>query len=527
MLDGFIDRYIALTRRPLAATAIFFLLTFVVVFGSIAVGKPLNVDENVFIASATLYGRKGLALYRDFHYNHMPTLVLIYAALFHLSDHLILTARTFSSLCGAATAAIVVYFAHRLFSWMSDRRQMLLSVAVGLCLVLDPLFYKTTGMAWNHDFPAMCSTLAFVLLCIALPARRHLITALAGLCVALAFTSRLTFATELLPFACMVLFFPGQSTAARRASLAGFCAGCAVGCLPSLWVISRSWSNAWWGNVTYTFFNTEFLATTRLASHHGMSRLAKLGFFFTRWGAFPGFGLLNIGFVALLIITLKWRNILKEPVHFEIAAAALLALSQVLAGLTPTPPFDQYLYASVPFLVLGVALCLSVPRDQREFRLVRIGLIASLAISLPFAAVYYRTIYVLPTVGNWVPMQLHAQGVRIAKASRHGTILTFSSALALEGGCDIYNELSTGRFAARVADDLTEAQRRQYRLYSTNELLDSIKIRHPAAILLTGTGDGGPEKQLGERALLLGYNAVKIRSVGVLLLAPNLPHRTR
>lgn len=517
------NRLSALTRNPLAPSLLFFIFTFILVFGSIALGKGLNVDENVFIASAILYGRKGLTLYRDFHYNHMPTLVLIYAGLFRLSDHLILTARTFSSLCSAATAAIIVYFAHRLFSRMSDRRRLLLSVAVGLCLVLDPLFYKTTGLAWNHDFPAMCSTLAFVLLCTSLPVRQHLTTTIAGLCVALAFTSRLTFATETLPFAAMVFFFPRQPTAARWASLASFCCGCVAGCLPSLWVMSHSWTNAWWGTVTYPSFNTQYLATSRLASVHGMSRLAKLGFYFTRWGAFPGFGILNIGYAALLVLTLKWHQILKEPVQFEIASATLLAASQVFSGLAPTPPFDQYLYACVPFIVLGIALCLSIPRDQSQFGLMQIGLIAALAISLPFAAVYYRTIYVLPTLSNWIPMQLHAQALRIGKEARHGTVLTLNSALALEGGCDIYSELSTGRFAARIADLLTESQRRQYRLYSTQELIDSIKTRRPAAILLTRRDDGtGPEKQLADRALSLGYKPLKIRSVGVLWLAPHI-----
>jgi len=60
-------------------TVVFFGLALVLVF-SMSIGKDLDVDEHGFIASGVLLARHGILPYRDYHYNHLPTEVLIYAA---------------------------------------------------------------------------------------------------------------------------------------------------------------------------------------------------------------------------------------------------------------------------------------------------------------------------------------------------------------------------------------------------------------------------------------------------------------
>src|SRR5205807_7434201 len=84
-----------------ARQAILFFLVAVALTFSLSVGRELDIDEHGFIASGALMARNGLLPYRDYHYNHMPTEVMIYAALFRLSDHLLLVARSFQALCAA------------------------------------------------------------------------------------------------------------------------------------------------------------------------------------------------------------------------------------------------------------------------------------------------------------------------------------------------------------------------------------------------------------------------------------------
>src|SRR5579859_4814717 len=82
--DGHLMRRPARVQiRTLAPSALlpvvaFFALALLLVF-SMSIGKGLDVDEHGFVASGVLLARHGLLPYRDYHYNHMPTEVLIYA----------------------------------------------------------------------------------------------------------------------------------------------------------------------------------------------------------------------------------------------------------------------------------------------------------------------------------------------------------------------------------------------------------------------------------------------------------------
>src|SRR4051812_16426599 len=73
----------AFSRTPLLRiVAAFALASFALILAkSMATG--MDPDENVFLASAALW-KKGLLPYRDFHFNHLPTLVVIYSLLFNL-----------------------------------------------------------------------------------------------------------------------------------------------------------------------------------------------------------------------------------------------------------------------------------------------------------------------------------------------------------------------------------------------------------------------------------------------------------
>src|SRR5438046_1109550 len=72
-----------------------------------SMSQRMAADEHVFLSSASLWGQSGLMPYRDFHYNHLPTLLLIYGMMFKATDHLLLVTRCFSTLCAAAVTTII------------------------------------------------------------------------------------------------------------------------------------------------------------------------------------------------------------------------------------------------------------------------------------------------------------------------------------------------------------------------------------------------------------------------------------
>ena len=64
-------------------------LVFPIVLG-VAMTKGLNHDEHQHIAAGALIAREGLLPYMDFPHFHTPYLAFIYAALFRVTDHLLI-----------------------------------------------------------------------------------------------------------------------------------------------------------------------------------------------------------------------------------------------------------------------------------------------------------------------------------------------------------------------------------------------------------------------------------------------------
>ena len=71
---------------------LFSALTILLLLFARAMFKRLDHDEHQFIASAALLARRSLLPYRDYPHFHMPYLIVIYAMLLKLTDHLLLAA---------------------------------------------------------------------------------------------------------------------------------------------------------------------------------------------------------------------------------------------------------------------------------------------------------------------------------------------------------------------------------------------------------------------------------------------------
>jgi hypothetical protein len=505
--------------RVWRSTAIFFLIAFALVFGAFSVGRKVQPDENVFIASATLLSRHFLLPYRDYHYNHMPTLLIIYALLFRVCSYLLLTARTFCALCAAGAAALFFYFAYQNFDPLAPRRRMAFSVGIAALFLADPLFTHTAGRAWNHDFPVLMSLLGFVTLSRGLELRRWGWLALAGFLVGLAVTARLTFATELLPFYLFVLFYPKIPLPRRIGLFTAFTIGGIIALIPSLWIWAQSPINAYFGNFQYPAFNTQWHFLHDDIVHQRHTLPTKLWFFIKKSWELPGNGVVMWGFVALCCLIIKERKSLRDPWRFQLAILVLLICSQIAAGLVPSPPFEQYFYAPTPFMFLAIILCLSkLPGLASNFKLDWIW-IAALTICVICALPEYRGLPYLFWPPAWFPVRAHELGVKIAQQTGDQPVLTLDPLYVLEGGADIYPALATGCFGIRVGDYLTPAQRTQYKMWGSNEIRDLFAKSLPPVMISPGS-DGDYEALFINLAKANGYHEVDVNLTkpGVIIL---------
>jgi hypothetical protein len=114
---------------------------------------------------------------------------------------------------------------------------------------------------------------------------------------------------------------------------------------------------------------------------------------------------------------------------------------------------------------------------------------------------------------------MHDRGVQIAGLTQGQKLLTLEPIYPAEGQTPMYEKLATGRFVSRVGDYLTPAQRKQYRMMSTADLLKIIPDERPQGVLLTGSDDGlGPEKEMAQACQALGYKKLELWQNGYLWL---------
>jgi hypothetical protein len=96
-------------RRGAAALTAALFAGLALLLPAVALVKPPDHDEQMYVAAAALLSRGAGLPYRDFPFFQMPILELAYAALFRLADHLLLAARLLNA--ALAVAGLAVLFA--------------------------------------------------------------------------------------------------------------------------------------------------------------------------------------------------------------------------------------------------------------------------------------------------------------------------------------------------------------------------------------------------------------------------------
>ncbi|GAH36950.1 unnamed protein product, partial [marine sediment metagenome] len=86
---------------------------------------------------------------------------------------------------------------------------------------------------------------------------------------------------------------------------------------------------------------------------------------------------------------------------------------------------------------------------------------------------------------RWEPIRLHKISEDIAERTKEPKlILTLVPLLALEGGCDIYSELSCGAIIYRVGDSLSESDRQRTHTTGMETLAGLLEKKPPSAVIL-------------------------------------------
>jgi len=208
----------------------------------------------------------------------------------------------------------------------------------------------------------------------------------------------------------------------------------------------------------------------------------------------PGYFALFLMAIYLGLSVFFLRQSLKIRSRINLLLAALLPVVFFIIALIPPTMWRQYLAVPVPFLVIGFAFPLSYLRSSAgkagvtvQFNIAAaLVAVSSLVAVLSYPFVLYRApVALVPE--SWVPIEIHKVSEEIAEKLEtrdSKLVLTLGPLYALEGGCDIYTELSAGAIIYRIADSLSAEDRRTTHTAGPQTLLESLEINPPSAVIL-------------------------------------------
>jgi 4-amino-4-deoxy-L-arabinose transferase-like glycosyltransferase len=223
-------------------------------------------NEHMYLAAALL-SRQGNAQYRDFAYLQMPYLPLIYRAVytvFQVHSSYLLVGKIASFMFTALSALAIFFIAWRTL------RDLVSGLASATLFLMNITILGPAAEVSNYIAPVAFSLVSCALFLWALDRERPRTfgCVLAGIMLALAIGTKLTYATAALPFFAVALF----STRVRRIFLP-FALGLALGLLPIVLYLA-DFDRFLFNNLTYHAINTQW----RLQTGHNepMTLAAKL-----------------------------------------------------------------------------------------------------------------------------------------------------------------------------------------------------------------------------------------------------------
>jgi 4-amino-4-deoxy-L-arabinose transferase-like glycosyltransferase len=495
-----------------------------------AVRAEYNHDEDQFIASARLLLEEGLIPYQDYPYFHTPYLVFVYARLFALTGtYNLLAARLFSAVCASAAVLLVFGIVLHFFRNHSWRTRWLAAAGILLLYLPNPLLAATAGFSWNHNLSIllMLGSLWMVLL---VPHKKNpgawLFTG--GALLGLAVGVRVSSITILPAFLLAFLWLPDKFSWQRfiRCGLL-FGAGLGLALLPLLWFFLSAPAQFVFGNLGYAQLNSIYrlevpVAYTGSIPVYGPQSLGeKVGFLWNDVIGQPAnlllFACLAFFGWAVLAVRIcqndpqKFRNILL------ITAVPFTAVGSFL----PSPAWYQYFYAPVPFALLAIGLGLAnlthgkgTEKTWFSLLLLQLVLIANL-----FMLQDYRRMSYLFHVDLWKPLVIHRVGMEIREQlGPDARVFTTAPLYPLEGGLRIYAPMATGVFAFRTGSLLSEEQKQQFGLVSTQNFAAYLDNDLPEGILV-GL-EPSLEDEIVEFAASRGYTQYPLEGKLVLWIRP-------
>ncbi len=447
--------------------------------------KPVGRDEHMYCTGGVLMAQ-GKTIYRDFSYpTQLPYHPLLYAVLFKGLDtrHYLLVGRLVSVLTDILVMLCIVAVYRLAFGDLT-----VWGVSLGLCAaalyVYNPAVEYANGHAWNNDVVIFCVATSFLLFT-KIDARRKVgrlhVAAIGALLTLATFMRTTTIIAEVL-FLAALLSLPAKSVRERIKTALPFLIAAGLVLIYPVCVIARAPEAFSLNLFRIHLLNSQWLHQIGIV--HDKLRLTLT------YLTLPGYFVLFIIAAYLILLLVVCRGKLQISNGRSALLAPPLAAAFFTIALSLPTIWRQYLAPPVPFLLCSFAYPLAFLRELSSRRATRAPI--TVGVALVGIGVLLSWLSTSDRIADcfkpdkWVPMQVHRIAMDIAENTKEPKlILTIAPLFALEGGCEIYPELSAGPFTYRIGNLMSDAERRITRTAGP-EMLGRLAEQSPPSAIIVG-----------------------------------------
>ncbi len=396
------------------------------------------------------------------------------------TTHFLLTARVISVICDILIVFFLIAIYRQIFCFHPFTAS-LLSIAGAVLYVSNYCVYQASGLAWNHDAVTLAVVISFWLFITtdfkgkAGPWRLFII----GGILTFATCMRITTALILLVFFIFILAKSTGNLKQRCRTALPYVFGTFIALIWPFWTITQS-PKAFFINIyRIPSLNSKLLHEAGLS--YGKLELTIDSI--TR----PDYLLLIIIAIYLYCICLYYR---KKIANFDITNLALAVLLPILffiIAFIPLTIWVQYFAMPVPFLIISLAFPLRYlwQSGRIHFKSACLLITVCALIGVSENPAVLKRIPNLFKTDNWTALQVHKISEQIAqKIDKSKPVLTLAPLYVLEGGCEIYPQLSAGPFVYRVADLMNDGELKTTNTIGPKTLNELIEKSPPSAVLV-------------------------------------------
>ncbi len=425
---------------------------------------------------------EGKTIYKDFSYvAQMPYHPLLCAAVFKVfnTTSYLFAARMISCLCDLMTVLLIALLYRRFFSPIAG---LILGIAAGILYLFNPSVDYANGFAWNHDVVTFLVLLAlYIFVSGDFKSKAGFWqTLLLGVILTAASCMRITtFMVEALFFAILLMKIEGDLKQKLRGALPFLAGAFVILIWPAVLIASSP--------------KAFFLNIYEIPKLNGQY-LHNAGLYYDKLSVTID-SLSSIDYLSILLITIYlyaaffyYRRKLAVTYKADFLLTALLPVVFLIIAFIPPAMWQQYFAPPVPFLLISFIFPLFYFKKLigiPHFLMVFFLMAACSLMSIINQPQILQRIEILRNPAGWQPAKVHNISQEISQDIKvQGPVLTLAPLYAIEGGLQIYPQLSCGPFAYRVADMLSDTERKITNTIGPAELKELFEETPPSAVIL-------------------------------------------